>query len=111
MTARTSVRRAVATAALALAAGALAAACGNDRAPPPGDAGTPDDDPLAVGDTPPAGSLDDLHQRIIAKRCSGQPGLCHNGQFEPNLSTPALSYAYVVNRPGIEKATRLRVKP
>jgi hypothetical protein len=112
MTGRTGLRRAVAAAVSALAAGALAAACGNDRAaPPPGDAGTPDDDPLAVADTPPAGSLDDLHQRIIAKRCSGQPGLCHNGQFEPNLSTPALSYAYLVGRPALEKLDRQRVKP
>ncbi|HMG54228.1 MAG TPA: hypothetical protein VK601_12115 [Kofleriaceae bacterium] len=90
---------------------AALAACGNDRAAPvAGDAGS-DDDPLAVSDTPPAGSLDDLHQRIIAKRCSGQPGLCHNGQFEPNLSTPALSYAYLVGRPSLEKIDRLRVRP
>src|SRR5678815_5558764 len=50
-------------------------------------------------------------ERIIAKRCSGQPGLCHNGQFEPNLSTPALAYAYLVNRPGLERTDRLRVSP
>jgi len=90
---------------------AVLAACGNDRAPPvAGDAGS-DDDPLAVSATPPAGSLDDLHQRVIAVRCSGQPGLCHNGQFEPNLSTPALSYAYLVGRPALEKLDRLRVRP
>lgn len=90
---------------------ALVGACGNDHAEPNiDDAGT-DDDPLAVTNTPPAGSLDDLHQRIIAKRCSGQPGLCHNGQFEPNLSTPAMTYAYLVGRPGLEKQDRLRVKP
>jgi len=89
----------------------LVAACGNDRAAPvTGDAGS-DDDPLAVSYTPPAGSLDDLHQRIIAKRCSGQPGLCHNGQFEPNMSTPAMTYAYLVGRPGLEKPDRLRIKP
>jgi len=94
-----------------LCAAVLVAACGNDRAEPDvGDAAL-DDDPLAVTSTPPAGSLDDLHQRIIAKRCSGQPGLCHNGQFEPNLSTPAMTYAYLVGRPGLEKADRLRVKP
>jgi hypothetical protein len=87
------------------------AACGNDTR----SEGTPDagvePDPLVIDTTATAGSLDDLHERIIAKRCSGQPGLCHNGQFEPNLSTPALTYAYLVNRPGIEKTDRLRVKP
>lgn len=88
-----------------------AAACGNDVRPEASPDAAVDPDPLQVTDTPAAGSLDDLHQRIIAKRCSGQPGLCHNGQFEPNLSTPALTYAYLVNRPAIEKADRLRVKP
>jgi len=95
----------------AVAAIAAAAGCGNDRAEVPSvDAGR-DDDPLAVADQPVAGSLDDLHQRIIAKRCSGQPGLCHNGQFEPNLSTPAMTYAYLVGRPGLEKPDELRVRP
>jgi hypothetical protein len=85
--------------------------CGSDtRSEDTADAAV-EPDPLLVTDTAAPGSLDDLHQRIIAKRCSGQPGLCHNGQFEPNLSTPALTYAYLVNRPGIEKADRLRVKP
>lgn len=88
----------------------ILAACGNDSIPDRADAAV-EDDPLAVTDTAPPGSLDDLHARIISQRCSGQPGLCHNGQFEPNLSTPALTYAYVVNRPSIEKATRLRVNP
>jgi len=98
--------------ALALAtAAATAAACGTDEAPPPDPGGTDDPDPLAVSMTPAAGSLDDLHARVIEKRCSGQPGLCHNGQFEPNLSTPALTYAYLVNRPSLEKPTLLRVKP
>jgi len=87
------------------------AACGTDVR----DAGDHDAaveaDPLNVAASAAPGSLDDLHERIIAKRCSGQPGLCHNGQFEPNLSTPALTYAYLVNRPGIEKPTTLRVKP
>lgn len=88
------------------------AACGNDGTiePTMPDAGG-EPDPLEVKTTPQAGSLDDLHERIIAKRCSGQPGLCHNGQFEPNLSTPGLTYAYVVNRPSIEKPSLLRVKP
>lgn len=96
--------------AAAWAAWAACAACGNDRAAPDDEAPPPDDDPLAVGDAPPAGSLEDLHQRVIAKRCSGQPGLCHNGQFEPNLSTPALTYAYLVGRPSLEKTDRLRVR-
>jgi hypothetical protein len=74
------------------------------------DAGV-EDDPLLVPDQPAAGSLDELHADIIKPRCSGTPGLCHNGQFEPNLSTPALSYAYLVRRPGIEKDDRLRVDP
>ena len=95
----------------ALAAALALAACGNDRAEPTtGDAGV-DDDPLAFTAAAQPGSLDDLHQRILAKRCSGQPGLCHNGQFEPNLSTPAMAYAYLVARPGIEKPDRLRARP
>ena len=92
----------------------LLAACGNDHAAPiAADAGVEveDDDPLAVTAVAPFGSLDDLHQKVIAKRCSGQPGLCHNGQFEPNLSTPAMTYAYLVGRPGLEKPDLLRVKP
>jgi hypothetical protein len=97
---------------LAAAVAALAlAACGSDRAEPTlPDAGS-DDDPLAVTDTPPPGSLDDLHQHILARRCSGQPGLCHNGQFEPNLSTPGMAFAYLVGRPGLEKPDRMRVRP
>ena len=88
------------------------AACGNDHAPETGgpDAAV-DPDPLDITDTPPPGSLDDLQARVIAKSCSGQPGLCHNGQFEPNLSTSALTYAYLVGRPSIENPSELRVKP
>jgi hypothetical protein len=87
-------------------------ACGNDHAVTSTVDGGTDDDPLAsITDTPAPGSLDDLHARIIVKRCSGQPGLCHNGQFEPNLSTPAMTYAYLVNRPGIENQTELRANP
>lgn len=86
-------------------------ACGNDNRSDVGPDAAVEPDPLQVDDVSAPGSLDDLHERIIAKRCSGQPGLCHNGQFEPNLSTPALTYAYLVNRPGIEKSDRLRVKP
>lgn len=70
-----------------------------------------DVDPLDVESTAEPGSLDYLHETIIAERCSGEPGLCHNGQFEPNLSTPALTYAYVVNRPSLEKPDLFRVAP
>lgn len=70
-----------------------------------------DPDPLAVDRPPAPGSFDELHRTVIAPRCSGQPGLCHNGQFEPNLSTPGNAYAYLVNRPALEKPTLLRVKP
>lgn len=88
------------------------AACGIDTSrPPTPDASVDDDDPLSVSVAPAAGSLDDLHERILAKRCSGQPGLCHNGQFEPNLSTPAMTYAYLVGRPALEKPDLLRVRP
>ena len=89
---------------------AFVAACGSNGHDGAPDAGA-DPDPLDVSVTPAPGSLDDLHDRIFSKRCSGQPGLCHNGQFEPNLSTPALTYAYLVNRPGLEKADRLRAAP
>jgi hypothetical protein len=74
------------------------------------DAG-PDDDPLTITDLPQAGTLDDIQHTFLAERCSGVPGLCHNGQFEPNLSTAANTYAYLVNRPSIEKPDRLRVAP
>jgi hypothetical protein len=90
---------------------ALAAACGSDELPPTDPGGEAERDPLEVTTTPAPGSLDDLHARVIEKRCSGQPGLCHNGQFEPNLSTPGLAYAYLVNRPSIEKPNLLRVQP
>lgn len=92
-------------------AAAATAACASDEAPPAGPDETVDPDPLDVTQAAAPGSLDDLHARIIEKRCSGQPGLCHNGQFEPNLSTPGLTYAYLVNRPGLEKPSLLRVKP
>lgn len=86
-------------------------ACGSDDGSGVPDAGVTDPDPLDLQSTATVGSLDELHERVIAQRCSGQPGLCHNGQFEPNLSTPANMYSYVVNRPGLEKDDRLRVKP
>jgi hypothetical protein len=87
------------------------AACGGKEITAPPDAVDDPDPLLDIQPIAPAGSLDQLHEKIIARRCSGQPGLCHNGQFEPNLSTPGLTYEYVVNRPGIEKADRLRVRP
>jgi hypothetical protein len=74
------------------------------------DAG-PDDDPLAISDEPAAGSLDELHRRVVVKSCAGQPGLCHAGQFEPNLSTPALMYHNLVTAPGLEHDRQFRVKP
>jgi hypothetical protein len=98
-------------AAVTLVVAAAVGACGNDHAIDTGSDAAVEADPLTVTDTPAPGSLDDLHARIIVKRCSGQPGLCHNGQFEPNLSTPAMTYAYLVNRPALEKTTLLRVKP
>lgn len=96
--------RAAAFAALALVA------CGND-VDPDGDGvdASVARDPLDVTSAAAPGSLDELHERIIAPRCSGQPGLCHNGQFEPNLSTPALTYAYLVDRPALEQGDKLRV--
>ena len=90
----------------------MLAACGSDHATTATADAAVDDDPLTITDPPPAtGSLDDLHARIIAKRCSGQPGLCHNGQFEPNLSTPAMTYAYLVDRPSLENPTEVRANP
>ena len=95
---------------LAVVAFAALVACnGVDADGPDVDAGV-DDDPLIIPDEPAAGSLDDLHARIIKPRCSGTPGLCHNGQFEPNLATPSLAYEYLVGRPGLEKPDRLRVR-
>jgi hypothetical protein len=87
------------------------AACGSDEAVEMTVDASVDEDPLHVPDTAAPGSLDELHSRVLAKRCSGQPGLCHNGQFEPNLSTPAMTYAYLVRRPSLEKPDRLRVLP
>ncbi len=96
-------------------AAALAAGCAEpiDAGGGGVDAGV-DDDPLApevIDDAPAAGSFDALYRDVIAPRCSGQPGLCHNGQFEPNLSAPSLAYAYLVARPSLEKPDRRRVAP
>ena len=98
-------------AAVLLFAGVLAA-CGSDL-DVDGDHvdASVDPDPLAVDEPPQPGSFDEIHRTIIAPRCSGQPGLCHNGQFEPNLSTPGNAYAYLVGRPSLEKPASLRVKP
>ncbi|MCG8423884.1 MAG: hypothetical protein MJE77_38810 [Proteobacteria bacterium] len=95
-----------------LVATALAACAGSIDAGGEDDKGPGDDDPLsAIEYSTNPGSLDDIYREVIGPRCSGQPGLCHNGQFEPNLSSPALSYAYLVNRPAIERPDRLRVAP
>lgn len=75
------------------------------------DAGVEDDPLLSITPTFESGSLEELQVTIIQERCSGQPGLCHNSQFEPNLSTTANTYAYMVNRPAIENGGRLRVNP
>jgi hypothetical protein len=71
----------------------------------------PDDDPLKVADTAQPGSLDALHRDIIQPSCASTAGACHAGQFEPNLSTPALFYANLVARPGLEHPKQLRVVP
>jgi hypothetical protein len=68
-------------------------------------------DPLDVVDDFEAGSLDDIHQTVFLRSCAGQKGLCHFGQFEPNLSTPAQAYANLVLRPSLERISDLRVAP
>jgi hypothetical protein len=98
--------------ALALATAAIVAGCES-----PIDAGgTPSAvveelDPLTVPTDVAAGSLDDIHRTIILRSCAGQAGLCHNGQFEPNLSTPALTYENLVLRPSIERGKWARTVP
>ena len=98
--------------ALSLAA-ALLSATGCEAIDPGGTGRTaaPDDDPLAIADDLTPGTLDALHRDVIAGSCAAQPGLCHHGQFEPNLSTPALMYENLVLRPGLEHATQYRVDP
>lgn len=71
----------------------------------------PDDDPLSVQVELDPASLDALHRDILVRSCAAQPGLCHHGQFEPDLSTPALAYENLVYRPGIEGEGRHRVSP
>lgn len=98
--------------ALALVTAAIVAGCES-----PIDAGgTPSAvveelDPLTVPTEVAAGSLDDIHRTIILRSCAGQAGLCHNGQFEPNLSTPALTYENLVLRPSIERGKWARAVP
>lgn len=96
------------------AAIALLLSAGCEQAIEPGGGGTTtgaDDDPLAVSDPAPPGSLDALHKDIVLKSCAAQPGLCHHGQFEPNLSTPALMYENLVLKPGIEHDKEYRIEP
>lgn len=76
-----------------------------------GETSVPGDDPLAVPEDLDPASLDALHRDIILRSCAAQPGLCHHGQFEPNLSTPALTYENLVYKPGIERVEQHRVKP
>lgn len=76
-----------------------------------GDTAAPSDDPLLVPTDVDATTLEGLHQTIILRSCAAQPGLCHSGQFEPNLSTPALTYENLVNKPGIERDKLYRVSP
>jgi hypothetical protein len=94
--------------ALAIAAGA----CVRDLDAGGSPAGPVDDgDTLAVSEAVVPGTLDDLHRNVVLKSCAAQPGLCHSGQFEPNMSTPALFYANVVGHPGLEHDKEMRVAP
>lgn len=70
-----------------------------------------DDDPLAVSEPAEPGSLDALQKDIVLRSCAAQPGLCHHGQFEPNLSTAALTYENLVLKPGLEHNKQYRVEP
>ncbi len=76
-----------------------------------GGAAVPEGDPLAVPTDLDPASLDALHRDILVGSCAAQAGLCHHGQFEPNLSTPALTYENLVRRPGIERDRQFRVTP
>ncbi len=98
--------------AILLAIAALPAGCG-DTINAGGTPGTADldEDPLDVVIEVAPGSLDDIQQTIFVRSCAGQQGLCHYGQFEPNLSTPAQAYENLVLRPSLERSTDLRVAP
>lgn len=98
----------------AFCAAALLSSAGCEPLLDPGGAGTTtaaDDDPLAIIDQVDPGTLDALHRDVVAKSCAAQPGLCHHGQFEPNLSTPALTYENLVYKPGLEHDRQYRVDP
>lgn len=78
----------------------------------PADGGVMQDrDTLDVSVEFEEGSFDQLYATIIQPRCAGEPGLCHNGQFPPNLATPAVTYFEIVRSIGQEKPTQLRVAP
>ena len=106
-------RRATAGALLLLVtAGCFAAGCNQLLDPGGGGETTVDgDDPLAVPTELDPTTLEALHRDVIVGSCAAQPGLCHNGQFEPNLSTATLMYENLVNRPGIEHGNVFRVTP
>lgn len=100
--------------ATAVVGAACFAGCQQDTLDPggdPPDEAEQDDDPLAIEDEVAPGSFDDLYRRVIVSSCSGQAGACHNGQFEPNLSTPELAWVNLVQRPSLEKPDRYRVDP
>jgi hypothetical protein len=71
----------------------------------------PPDDPLNIEDALDPASFDAIHRDVILPSCASTENFCHFGQFEPNLSTPALAYASLVRRPGIELFDRYRVTP
>lgn len=71
----------------------------------------PPDDPLNIEEELDPESFDALHRDIIQPSCASTEAFCHHGQFEPNLSTPALAYGSLVRRPGIELFDRYRVTP
>ncbi|MBL9025737.1 MAG: hypothetical protein JNL21_26315 [Myxococcales bacterium] len=99
---------------VAWAAAALAAGACSDPIDPGGEhqEETLEPDPLdTIEQSVDAGSLDDLYRKVLLPSCAGQAGLCHAGQFEPNLSTPALAFYNLVERPSLEKPDRLRVAP
>lgn len=105
--------RAVIGLSLLALAGVVAGACSEPIDPggePPDE--TLEADPLDdIPQSVDAGSLDDLYRKVLLPSCAGQAGLCHAGQFEPNLSTPSLAYYNLVERPGLEKRDKLRVMP
>ena len=70
-----------------------------------------EDDPLTFDEQLDPQSFDALHREVILPSCAAVEAFCHYGQFEPNLTTPALAYESLVNRPGIELFDRRRVTP